>query len=329
VAISGALNVRSRLLERLAEDLVGPKGGAEEVIDERPSARYLTGILYPQQTEFLEEEDEQIEAENGAGSEADDGEEQATSLFRSFKPAACGFSFSVEGDEGADLRLTVQYGRYTAEEIEAEEGGRKYLRWTRTPHELADVCISLAEGISDQELDTGLKLHRRVRRDGAVATVTLQFVNQFREATGQSDGADNPLIVADMIGRETAGFYQFEASVRCKSGCRFVPRRRAFRGNDEDERIADLIYRDFAEYAVGHTASAVWNPTSDRQTGQRVSCRGLELASWPIKAARAASYEFGVVSEPTHKPIEKCPSPNGQSPERRSCSHDVANAAAR
>src|SRR5690606_29752791 len=38
--------------------------------------------------------------------------------------------------------------------------------------------------------------------------------------------------------------------------------RRAFRGNDEDERIADLIYRDFAEYAVGHTASAVWHPTS-------------------------------------------------------------------
>lgn len=260
--MTGALNVRSRLLERLAQDLVGPKAGPEETIDERPSARYLTGILYPQQTEFLEEEDEQIEAENGPGSEADDSDQQATSLFRSFKPAACGFSFSVEGDEGADLRLAVAYGRYTASEVETE-GGRKYLEWKRSPHEIADVAVSLAEGVSDQKLDEGLLVHRRVRRDGATATVTLQFVNQYREGRGEAAEAENPLIVADMIGRETAGFYQFEASVRCRSGCRFVPRRRAFRGNDEDERIADLIYRDFAEYAVGHTASAVWYPTSD------------------------------------------------------------------
>lgn len=262
MALTGALNVRSRLLDRLAEDLVGPKGGADEVIDERPSARYLTGILYPQQTEFLEEEDEQIEAENGSGSDADDGEEQATSLFRSFKPAACGFSFSVEGEQDADLHLSVKYGRYAAEEV-TKESGRKCLEWKRTPHELADISISLAEGVSDHELDTGLTLHRRVRREGATATVTLQFINQYREAKGQAEGAENPLIVADMIGRETAGFYQFEASVRCHSGCRFVPRRRAFRGNDEDERIADLIYRDFAEYAVGHTTSAVWSPTSE------------------------------------------------------------------
>ncbi len=247
------------MLERLEEDLVGPKGGVAEMIDERPSARYLTGILYPQQTEFLEEEDEQIEAENGGvASEADEGEE-STSLFRSFKPAACGFSFSVEAEEGADLRLTVKFGRYSASEVETEQG-RKYLQWKRTPHELSDIAVSLTEGASNENLETGLVLHRRVRREGTTATITLQFVNQFREAKGKAGETDNPLVVADMIGRESAGFYQFEASVRCHSHCQFVPRRRAFRGNDEDERVADLIYRDFAEYAVGHTASAVWHP---------------------------------------------------------------------
>lgn len=258
------LDVRQQLLNRLAEDLVGPKSGSEEIIDERPSARYLTGILYPQQTEFQEDEDEKIEAENGSGSnsEVDDTEQEATSLFRSFKPAACGFSFSVEGDENADLWLRVTYGRYAASEVEISEG-RKFLQWKRSPHEIPDISISLAEGASDQELSTGLVLHRRVRRDSGIATVTLQFVNAYCEAHGEAAGSDNPLIVADMIGRESAGFYQFEASVRCRSGCQFVPRRRAFRGNDEDERVADLIYRDFAEYAVGHTASAVWHPMSN------------------------------------------------------------------
>jgi hypothetical protein len=263
VALTEAFDVRQRLLDRLAADLVGPKGGPEEIIDERPSARYLTGILYPQQTEFLEEEDEQIDAENGPGSEADEGEQQATSLFRSFKPAACGFSFSIEVGEAEDLRLTVSYGRYEGEEVEAEEGGRKRPKWKRSALELADIPIPLEDGIGSQALDTGLTLHRRVRRDGSIATVTLQFVNEYREARGDVAGSENPLIVSDMFGREAAGFYQFEASVRCESGCRFVPRRRAFRGNDEDERVSDLIYRDFAEYAVGHTASAVWHPKSD------------------------------------------------------------------
>ncbi|MGN6268462.1 MAG: helicase-related protein [Sphingomonas sp.] len=252
-------NVRTLLLRRLEADLVGPKNGPEETIDERPSARYLTGMLYPQQSEFSEEEDDSLDAENGGGSSGDEDEQrEATSLFRSFKPATCGFSFAVEAEEGADLRLTVRFGRYAAAEIEAEDGRRPRLTWTRTPHEHADLQVSLEAGVEERQLEQGLILHRRVRREGSRATVTLQFVNEFREA--KTGNAGDPLVVTDMIGRESAGLYQFAASVECRSGCEFVPRRRSFHGNDEDERIADLIYRDSAEYAVGHTSSAEWAP---------------------------------------------------------------------
>ncbi|WP_267394199.1 MULTISPECIES: helicase-related protein [unclassified Sphingomonas] len=252
-------SVRTLLLLRLKADLVGPKDGPEETIDERPSARYLTGILYPQQSEFSEEEDDSLDAENGGGSTGDEDEQrEATSLFRSFKPATCGFSFSVETEEEADLRLTVRFGRYAAAEIQIEGGGRPHLTWTRTPHEHADLAVPLEAGVEETRLEQGLTLHRRVRREGARATVTLQFINEYREAkTGR---AGDPLVVTDMMGREAAGLHQFEASVECRSGCTFVPRRRSFRGNDEDERIADLIYREAAEYAVGHTASAQWEP---------------------------------------------------------------------
>lgn len=261
-------NVRTLLLRRLEADLVGPKGGPDETIDERPSARYLTGILYPQQSEFSEEEDDSLDSENGGGSTGEEDEQrEATSLFRSFKPATCGFSFSVEGGEDADLRLTVRFGRYAGAEIETDGGGRARLVWTRTPHEHADLPVPLDGGVEEIRLEQGLILHRRVRREGARATVTLQFVNEYREA--KTGGAGDPLVVTDMIGREAAGLYQFAASVECRSGCAFVPRRRSFRGNDEDERIADLIYRDSAEYAVGHTASALWEPV-DRPTVVRL-----------------------------------------------------------
>src|SRR5690348_12617289 len=96
--VSSAQEARASVLERLKHDLLGPNGSDDEVIDERPSARYLTGILFPQQSELHEDEDESISAENGGG-DNEEGEQEATSLLRTFKPATCGFSFSVAVEE--------------------------------------------------------------------------------------------------------------------------------------------------------------------------------------------------------------------------------------
>src|SRR5690606_32996586 len=104
-------------------------------------------------------------------------------------------------------------------------------------------------------------MYRRVRRDGAHATVTIQFVNAYRElprGSATEDEPTDPLTIQGLVASEEASFFQFAADFRCSDGCSFVPRRTSFRGNDEDERVADLIYRDCAEYAVGHTASASW-----------------------------------------------------------------------
>lgn len=259
---------RDRLLERLKQDIIGPGGALDEVISERPSARYLTGILYPQQSEISEEEDEAIAAESGSVAESDD-EQDATSLLRTFKPATCGLSFSVEiAGETAAAVLDLSYGRYRAREIEgeSERRGRPLLEWVRTHHAITDFAVSLAEGNDDIAIAEGLRLYRRVRRDGAQAVVTLQFVSEYRELPrdpAREEVGDDPLIVRDLISSEEACFFQFDAKLRCEAGCRFVPRWRAFRGNDEDERVADLIYRDCAEYAVGHTASSGWSPASE------------------------------------------------------------------
>ena len=45
--------VRTRLLERLTKDLLGPKQADEELPSDRlPRDAYLTGILYPQQSQI-------------------------------------------------------------------------------------------------------------------------------------------------------------------------------------------------------------------------------------------------------------------------------------
>jgi hypothetical protein len=259
--VTSAEAAREQVLIRLKGDLIGPKGTPDEVIDERPSARYLTGILFPQQSSYGEDEDETIAAENGGGGEEDESEREATSLLRTFKPATCGFSFSVELTAPKPiLQLEVDYGRYQGRERAGDHPGRR-LDWHRTQHHYT-LAISLEPGSDTALIAEGLSLHRRVRTDGARATVTLQFVNLHREVPRDSPEPTepDPLIVRDMLSGEEGSFFQFAASVSCSDGCRFIPRARAFRGNDEDERVSDLIYRDCAEYAVGHTASASWLP---------------------------------------------------------------------
>src|SRR4051794_27556275 len=95
---------RDLIVSRLHSDIIGPREGPTELIDERPSARYLTGMLHPQMSEFSDEEDETVEEENGgtAGGAEDDQQQQAVSLFRSFKPATCGISFSVRSTSTED-----------------------------------------------------------------------------------------------------------------------------------------------------------------------------------------------------------------------------------
>ena len=58
---------RDIFIERLREDLVGPSGGENEEISERPVDRYLTGIIYPQSEHMTEEDDEKLEIEAGGG----------------------------------------------------------------------------------------------------------------------------------------------------------------------------------------------------------------------------------------------------------------------
>jgi hypothetical protein len=267
--VKTAEEARSLVVGRLCDDLIGPKGGPLEIIDERPSARYLTGILYPQQSEFSEADDEVLGSENGSGGDDEEDESNTVSLLRTFKPAACGFSFSVAVDNSsAHVLLNLRYGRYRARalELEGSKKGRRF-DWVRENLDFPDLPISLEIGADERTVAEGLALYRRVRRTGTTATVTLQFVNLYREVPRDTSASpsDNPMIVQDMIGGEEASFFQFTASARTSEGCRFVPRARAFRGNDDDERISDLIYRDCAEFAVGHTASASWHPATDPQ----------------------------------------------------------------
>src|SRR5688500_14413006 len=103
---------RDIVLERLRQDLIGPDT-AEEVVQDRTSDRYLTGILWPPTTRMSGEDLDQLGAGGDEGSEA--GEEEEVPLVGAMRPSAAGLSFAAGGEQ-VRINVEVDAAYYTPEE---------------------------------------------------------------------------------------------------------------------------------------------------------------------------------------------------------------------
>ena len=89
---------REAMVEALATDLLGP-GSEDEVLDESPLDRYVTGVLYP--AGRSENTDEADDAEDAAdGTKVDGGADPGVALARMKHPSSMGLSFGVDVTHG-------------------------------------------------------------------------------------------------------------------------------------------------------------------------------------------------------------------------------------
>jgi len=249
------VEARGDLLQRLRKDLLGPYDLEEEIRD-RPSDRYLTGILYPQESEIRAEEDDDLRGAEGGDEEAAMGPE-GVPLVSTVKPSSAGFSFSLGRNPGrpASVDLIVRCGVYKpfyldehGEEIEGT-GRRSEQRWRRVQHE---VCLRelLESGARSIDLGrhgiSGLELYLQVTNwNDSTLTVTAALVNRLRKGDTRTES-------------EERSFFQVELEARPCVGSWLTERPTTQSRIDEDDHIAALIYRDAQEIAVGHTCAAEW-----------------------------------------------------------------------
>ena len=177
---------RDRILTRLVEDLVGPLD-ANEVLSDRPTQRYSTGILYPRDAQIEPQEDEDSGgAVNLVEDSASEVEETGVSLHAALKPATAGLSFALEAS-GADIRPMIcvevacaVYKRLAIDdagkEVEGTPPDRAHERWRRIPRS-ATCEMELRTGESRIDLAehgiAGLDLYVLVTPHAGVETVTL------------------------------------------------------------------------------------------------------------------------------------------------------------
>lgn len=278
------------MLELIEQELLGPRGGAEEEIVGTPRARYAVGALAPvtvdperaevstsstsedsgdpgETGEAISDVDRKhlpqqgvpvdTDEETGTADDAEDRDEGPKGALT--HPSSMGLRFQVPRDCGV-LVVTASWGRYEGTRRENEDG-RKVLYSQRTPSEKsAEIDVRGSkdhEVLEPEELDSDVSLRVELFRlkDRVIVEVAL--------SNDRVTGMDAP--PGDWL-------FQTEVKVEANSGeAVFLPTRDVMDGgydeDDDERRRLDLQYRHRLEFAIGRTCSATWGGYEARPLG--------------------------------------------------------------
>ena len=289
-------DVRARLAQALRLDLIGPEPDepqASELLPISPSRFYLTGFLAPWNAPAAQkaDDDEQGELElaaAGAGAEDEDSTTDRPAARRGHFPSSMGITVLLPAGV-TTLKVAARWGDYEP----VEQDGKPTGQWRRTER-AASLSVSVAAEqsgpVSRPLIDgDGLELVTSVRRvrglddlpglPAGTRAVSIFLVNR-REPEEKPDLKDRR--------------FAFQARLTVESDVSLVPRpnpRGRQDGDDPDDRIADLQYRDVMEFAVGHGVSTTcaasdgacrrvettWVPAAEVERVEPASMDGVEL----------------------------------------------------
>lgn len=248
----------------LVADLLGPRGGREEEMEENPVFEYVTGILAPVEGGEKEAvrgggEPGMEDAESGAGGgstyEGDErgieGEAATPAASASLPaldpkrmPSSMGMTFYLQADGVPKIDVCVTWARYA----------RQDRKWRRAPRHalLSTACAGEevrwlgGDGGESEDCDKAeVSVHIRPRREGGHVSVSMYLVNRMGRGANAT---------------ESVKFHVFQPQirVRCGDGTRLVPQPGARAGSDAEEAEQEMLYRDKRALGKGHLTSVVW-----------------------------------------------------------------------
>jgi hypothetical protein len=284
------VEIREEFERLVVDDLYGPAGGPDELLDVTPQDRYLVGMLAPQRSQ--PEAGEETDTADPAS--ADDGSLPDAMAKPMLFPSSKGLSFAVPAGTPA-VTVTATWGRYMREEgATAESAGpgaapladeeppaaqssaKPTLVWQRHPAGGA-VQVRLPEQggrIPPLEPDPDspdVQVMGRAVRRGDALIVSLFLVN-------------NQQPLKRLMAQRW--LFQAEFTVTAENGAdpvfigrdRALPRRELTGSVSEQGELAqlDMMYRRYVEFAVGHgTAVHADIAESDPSHAWRIATRSV------------------------------------------------------
>ncbi|RVJ59518.1 hypothetical protein CN166_12595 [Sinorhizobium medicae] len=286
--------VRSRLVETLRRDLIGPEPRdidlASETLETNPSRWYLTGFLVPAPVDGVDEGDqldetgdivsdgdEQGDPETGAGRAADDAAPDDPAPRRPLAPSACGLTVLVDA-RTESVNITATWGDYVTEpplppevfldDTAAFDPRYKDIVWNRIP---GRAVVTIPVPSPGQRVARTLAGSSGHQRPGG-GLVVEAFARPY--SLIQPDGSKAEVVALtimlvnrrDPTRRRFADVtFAFQVKLEVRSDLPLHPRvdMTGFGSADPDAATSDLHYCDVAEYAVGNATSAGWVTDED------------------------------------------------------------------
>ncbi len=279
---------RGLLIEALQDELLGPENGPDEIIEQRPSLRYLLGRLAPAGTPVGQAEDEGLG--DGGGDSADDGDSGPDGpISMALNPSSIGISFVIK-ESTSPIAVTFSWGEYflldseenldsiiSAENLNGSEGlepeakGKakrdRYKRVERTA------------GPLNLEIEKNVVLKERVVCNEGNETLVDRWVisrplPHGRLAVSIFMVNSRPSSAEDEMPDDSNWIFQPKIQVGSLDGSGvFCAREFDGVGLSQDEEInsQELLYWDRPEFAVGHGCAADWDVTEDVRLAKNVS----------------------------------------------------------
>ncbi|MFJ8859526.1 helicase-related protein [Streptomyces sp. NPDC102451] len=274
--------LRDSLVDALREDLLGPVGGAEEVLtDDAPITMYPVGVLFPrprpdrsdsstrtgaaEQGELESERDGVDTVPLGVRRDAEEGPgDLGVSLANVRMPSSIGLTFAVDPTVSAWVRLTARAAVYIPEDAEGKpvaakrtearstKAQREHWRRSALPIEPVDVDVTRPGLLDPFVLHPGLELRVLVRPRSAVdGTVTLTVT------------VVNSLVIGQFDLRDAHCFYQPQLTATARDGHSplFVVRPATLGAVDSEQALSRLLHRHVPSFAIGHGCAAHWDWT--------------------------------------------------------------------
>ena len=309
------LEIRRLFLDRAKEDLVGPKFGQEEIIDEWPIKRYQQGILWPSDV-FTEDNDldqeDSVEENDSEGTTQDKG----TDLLRQKKPALAGLSFHYAFNSKIDCKVSffLEFATYKLLRPEDEEFPKQQgetsedeiikTHWKRVPLKSEGVIDVTQEKTSidlnyEHSPYTKLKLlvnSQKIKSEHHqkyAVTIRVINLNKFKDNEDEEDKIE----YNDNMSLRS--IYQFQLKVNSKDKGFFCKRPIKVNADDEDTKLSELIYRNTPEFATGHVCSVSWDQTKD--VPEELSTEWMP--TFEVSATSADGSE--IIIKSIHKAISK------------------------
>jgi hypothetical protein len=193
------VEVRQKIIDAIRTDLIGPEF-PEEILDENPRFAYLVGMLVPQQSSNVTDENEQeIEADVAHGEENDfsadeDDENEPITTTRFQLPSSVGISFYVKSDlDGVNIDVT--WGDYvkSTEPRTGKDGKERSITFYRRIPKKETVYVRFREfeKIIDYPLmqDSNIHVHvSRILLKSGYFLVTVNLVNKRTNPANDVEG---------------------------------------------------------------------------------------------------------------------------------------------